>query len=230
MGLDILELILNVEDEFDVEIRERDYEACNTVGSLYALVVARRGLTAPGFGRQCPSQQRFLELRRELAERFGVSREQIRPSTPFRDLLGQPLREERWLASGEALGLRLPKYVLPEPWSIAAYLSTLIAFPILLAAFAWSGQSVLLAIPGVIVVGFAWAGLMTILPKSAPSNYTLRSMTYESMEDGSNVADKGDGERERIWNRLIEVVSEQLSVPVDELKHHSRFVEDLGAG
>ena len=71
MGLDAVELIMAVEEAFDIEIPDWEGRNLSTAGQMYAYVVSR--LAFPQRER-CISSAVFYRIRRALMELYGVER------------------------------------------------------------------------------------------------------------------------------------------------------------
>ncbi len=129
MGLDLVELTMEVAETFGIAIPDADAAGILTVGELHRYVVEklRAGeatLTMSG----CPSRAAFYRLRRALVEGLGADRRGIRPETPMGSLVAPRGRRASWDRLEQALGVRLPRLVRPK-----ALVSTLTVF-IMMAA------------------------------------------------------------------------------------------------
>jgi len=84
MGLDSVELVLSVEDHFEIKIPDRVAQALVTVGSLHALVVTE----LERLGRHpVVSSAVFEELRDLICKQLGIKPERVLPEANFvRDL------------------------------------------------------------------------------------------------------------------------------------------------
>lgn len=106
MGLDGVELVMEIEDEFGISIGDEDAEKLTTVGQTAAYVVDRLRQKSPGpvagapvstaASPARPSASAFYQLRRELRSRFGVSRRRVLPSSRIGDLVSARADRERW--------------------------------------------------------------------------------------------------------------------------------------
>ena len=87
MGLDLVELIMEVERTFDVTISNAQAEQSVTVGQLYdvvrAQIVERNPTVAPGYTG--PQWERYLTL---VEHELGVPRDQLTPEAHFVKDLG----------------------------------------------------------------------------------------------------------------------------------------------
>ena len=63
MGLETVELIMEVEDEFNIQIPDEDAQHIETCGQLHAYVLHR---LCPSAGAPCPTAAAFYRLRRSI--------------------------------------------------------------------------------------------------------------------------------------------------------------------
>ncbi len=91
MGLDLVELILETEDRFDVVLPDSDCQRVRTVADLAGLVASRLPPLPPEMTaeQRARAEQRVLEGIRELtAEQAGLPLERVRPESEFVKDLG----------------------------------------------------------------------------------------------------------------------------------------------
>jgi acyl carrier protein len=84
MGLDTVELVMEVEEEFSIDIPNELASTLTTVGKLHCFVVAelhRRD-------RPRPSKEVFEQLRELIVTQIGVRPEQVVANASFVDDLG----------------------------------------------------------------------------------------------------------------------------------------------
>lgn len=95
MGLEAVELIMEVEDHFGISIPINEVEPIRTVGDLIVLIHSR--IEAAHLSN-CPTLLSFLQLRTCVREIAKDDTLRIRTSTRFIDMLG---RAQRVKASSE---------------------------------------------------------------------------------------------------------------------------------
>lgn len=82
MGLGAVELIMSVEEAFDIEIPDREAEELSTVGQMYAYII-----NSTAFPRRWDPNAAWETLRSIIVQQFGVPPEAIAADTDFvRDL------------------------------------------------------------------------------------------------------------------------------------------------
>src|SRR6185369_13593010 len=104
MGLDAVELVMAIEDEFDIAVPDAVAAEMATIGqTVQKIVELLRPMRAPASGA-CGSARSFYRLRRELIERFGVPRGTITLDTPI-GMLVPPSADREWPRIADAAGL-----------------------------------------------------------------------------------------------------------------------------
>lgn len=131
MGPDAIELILAVEDEFRVRIPDSDAERLTTPGAFadYLATRLRRSASDP-----CPPQVGFYRPRGAIASEFGISRREIRPTTPPRNLLTGDLRSS-WQRLQKSAGAKhFPRLRRQRPLFLSAVVMPPIAVGLTVAS------------------------------------------------------------------------------------------------
>jgi acyl carrier protein len=239
MGLDSVELVMEVEEAFGIRIPDADAEWIRTVGELYRYVLAeldRPVLTTPG----CLSAAAFYRLRRQLMGRFRVERRRIRPASPLDDLVPATDRRVEWQRLGECLGWRLPELQRPG-WVWFAFLGLFIL---------WAAATIVAWVrlagfdPRALVAVFLWLLVGAIVLGVTVHQVTRPFATVFPAHDmrglipmilGQNFATlrinnpRGWTSKD-VWDALIAIVAEQAGVAPDQLNESTSFVNDLGMG
>jgi acyl carrier protein len=230
MGLDLVEVIMGVEEAFDIAIPDEAAAELNTVGRLYAFVLSRLYTDRP---TQCISSLIFYQARRALIDLSGAGRRSIRPSTRMEDLLPAKSRQEHWQNLSRAMGMQLPELALPR-WlglltaglglallltSLAAYLTHpfLIAllYSMISALIAWTMHE--MAAPFAVWVPAECAtvgGTVKAIQRLNFSTYGRSDRNWDPNE---------------AWETLRSVIAEQLQVPLEAVTPDADLVRDLGA-
>jgi hypothetical protein len=107
MGLDSVELVMAIEEEFGLDIPDHDAEKMITVGDVYEWLRFRLSTADP---RACLTQRVFYKLRRALIENYNVSRHTIAPDTRLTELLPLSVVEEGWPFLQMFIDLKTPPF------------------------------------------------------------------------------------------------------------------------
>jgi hypothetical protein len=84
MGMDGVELVMAVEDAFQITISDAEASQILTVGQLYSCVLEKLGNNP---SQKCLSSVAFYRVRRALINLFEVSRDSVTPTSKLSDLL-----------------------------------------------------------------------------------------------------------------------------------------------
>ena len=230
MGLDLVELHLAIEDHFGIRLPD-DRLFPETVGGLFDLVRTQwhRSDERAKAGH-CRCIPVFFEVRDALCA-LNPSAERIRPSTRLDELLPARRLRRLWSELNPYLYYRLP--LLPRPRErdavMLAWLGVML-IAILLGGLAF-GQG------GVILVAALFTPIATLLAIAVdnqlrrdfpPGMTTVRDVILVVMPPGSR--ESGPATDEHLWQRYVSIVSDQLDVPIEEIRRESHFVRDLKCG
>jgi hypothetical protein len=104
MGLDGVELLMELEKEFDISIPDAVATQIDSVDSTVKMVVQflrEKGLP----GGICQTAHAFYELRKQAGDRLGVPRDRVRLEVPIGELVPRG-RGREWQKIADASGLR----------------------------------------------------------------------------------------------------------------------------
>jgi hypothetical protein len=105
MGLEAIELVMEIEERFDTLISDSDAGKLLTVGDLYDYLLKRIQAHHNGI---CACASAFYSLRRLLLTEFGIEHKQVRPNSELSELIAMHDRSRFWLMAQETLNQRLP--------------------------------------------------------------------------------------------------------------------------
>jgi acyl carrier protein len=114
MGLDSVEILVNVENAFGITISNYEAEKISTVGDIHNVVW--RNVQ----GRQsmrCRSQQLFYRLRYILINKFNATHEGIVPAASLNKVFPKNNRRLKYHRLQKELNLKLPELVLSPIWA-----------------------------------------------------------------------------------------------------------------
>jgi hypothetical protein len=107
----MVEVMLGIEEKFDITLPDEEAEKIHTMGQMYDYVFAR---VARGQAQVCFTSAAFYRLRRALGEVCRVPRELVRPQARLEDLIPLNDRARYWQELQVRLGgLHLPRLRRP---------------------------------------------------------------------------------------------------------------------
>ncbi|MEO8658948.1 MAG: hypothetical protein ABI693_10780 [Bryobacteraceae bacterium] len=230
MGLDIEELILAVEDGFQIHIADEEAKAVSTAGDLYTLVVSK--LKGKDSGR-CLTSAAFYRTRRGIIDALSLERKDVRPSTPLNVILPEENRRETWRRIQDSMELQLPD--LEHRWStVATLLATGVALTVWPGLYARVGPGglALLSFLGLVVGGF----LVKFSPVWAVAfpnhDATVGDLARDvvAINHGLLVAEIGTWNKHEVWDILRRIIVTQTGGECDETPPEEGIVDDPGIG
>ncbi|HEY9715095.1 MAG TPA: hypothetical protein V6C72_16615 [Chroococcales cyanobacterium] len=93
MGLDSVELIIAIEEEFGLEIPNEEAEKLTTVGQTYEYLCSAIGAKPP---LECLRNRMFYKIRRGLIEMYGVPRKPITLDARLQDVVPKDQLQAGW--------------------------------------------------------------------------------------------------------------------------------------
>lgn len=232
MGLDTVELLMNVENAFDIKIDNRDAEHIQTVGELHDYVVARIRMAKAG---TCLTASTFYKIKTGLnncgiTERFG-------PSTKLADIFPTKNRQKFWSKLQDSIELRFPDLVRPG-WVVNLAITITLA---LSSGFAFllMGDSIpeiwfpLIGISCFFGIGLFLAKISEpMATEFGPSFDSFRGLSERALalNAGKINNERGPLGNNDVWVILREIIIDTLGVDYEKITRDANFVKDLGCG
>ena len=237
MGLDTVELVIEVESAFGIQIPDAEASGLITVGQLYEYVLSKLPTVET---RRCASAAAFYRFRRAVVGQLSVGRGDVRPSVPIGGVIPPTRRRSEWALLGESLGWRMPPLVRPG-WMVTAFYGLIVGwlmvvvrawgrfpwfpvnqFPLVVAYFV-VGVMGLLAVAYRLTTPFA-----TRFPRECS---TVRGTVQAALAlNYGTISLQGPGwNRREVWECLRAIIVEQLGVAPEEVVESAEFVKDFGA-
>ncbi len=232
MGLDAVELVMEVEDRFNVKLADSECARVRTVADLAALVISR----LPRPSGICPTARTFFELRCQMVNGAGVERRLVRPKARLQTLFPSGLQRP-WRMLRKA-NPRLPRLVAPSAVDTAIMWATAIGVLVSVAVVGvtWARFG---AAAGVVVFLLVAVAMVTLLRTSKEIGWHLPP-GVETVGDvvrliaPIGVAYGSPGERllaqQHVLAEVRRITSQQLGLPLEKVQPDSDFVKDLGVG
>ena len=229
MGLDAVEIVMDVEDHFGISIQNTEAEGVRTVGDLITLIQSR---IETAHRSTCPTLASFLRLRSSVREIATDDTLRIRTGTRVVEVLTRSERQRLWRRLDDFLGSAPPG--LRRPPALRKLLVCLVIATFFFAISA--AASIDLAI---LPLTFAFAAVVTLVLHFAtvpfrvypPDTLTTFGAIARRIA-GVTVATKQLHLRsdDAILDELRPIVVDTLGVDGSEVVPTARFIEDLGMG
>ncbi|MBI5723648.1 MAG: hypothetical protein HZA50_06800 [Planctomycetes bacterium] len=257
MGLDAVELVIRVEDSFDIKIPDDEASAIVSIGDLYRCILHKLG-QSPKTGnlkKRCMTARAFYRLRKGLSRLKHCEGLRIRPDTPLEQVLPAKDRQDIWPGLEKSIGLKLPRLKRP-PIIPALMLLLCIAWMVLGTSIFYIKQNKWPSYIGsastfeVFMTGLLVTALLILvaslvltrplavwIPGCANTGDLAKAILQDNYEKIAQeiFPVKFDSKEmslkeKEVWMALIEIVADQLGVYAAELKPETEFVKDLNCG
>jgi acyl carrier protein len=223
MGLELVEIIIDVEQRFGVEIPDRVASQLRTTRALIDHVCS---LVQAVDDERCVSQQAFYVTRRALVDAVGVPKAAVRPATQMESVLSESQRAVLWPELARRLGVRIR---LRRPaWVTRGIACTVV---VAFAATAAANTGHLLVAGALVAAAVGTIGLIATRHAAVRLPETVGEVARASIP--ALVANNGAGGGYR-WNRsevaetIRQVIRQQLGI--ESFSDDADFVRDLGMG
>ena len=229
MGLDFVEIVMEVEETFGIKFRSGEFGSIQTVGDFVSLIHSR---IVAADTVACPSLSWFLQLRSLVREVAGKPDLRIRPSQSLQSTLSSHEIRRLWQLMQERHG------IYPDSLQLARYLrntGVLIAFTVLIGSVWYSMAIDVFHLPLALLLS-AFITIFLILisaqfrsvpPKAWTTYGDVTRHLSGTVVASRNLHLKTD---ELILENLRPIFSEILNVNPDEIVASARLIEDLRVG
>ena len=223
MGLDGVELVMEFEDEFGIQIPDAAAEEMPTVGDVVEFLHTELSRTLKQ-AESCLTSRSFYKLRRGLIKLLSLPSREITLKTELEQLIPREQRREIW-ANLHSYGLRLPSL---ERSSVTVLAASLIVIGCTggLSVMLHDSLFLLTSLPLWFIASLVTKPLAVFVPGNCRTISDL--VMYCTSMNKSEITDAPS--RREILYKIKFITSEQLGIPVDKIAEDSNFSEDLGIG
>jgi acyl carrier protein len=231
MGLDSVEILVNVENAFGITIANFEAEKITTVGDIHSIVW--RSVQ----GRQsmrCKSQQLYYKLRHALITRFRVNKDAIELTASLNDIFPKTNRRLRYRKLEKELQLKLPPLVLPPAWKITLRIAgfiiitgSLVFSLVMMNRFNYTRWLYMLPGLGMLLTLFL-SNLLdsarVVFKPATVEEYTKQvlSLNYATLiqQNGAN--------RKEVEVIINNIIAETIGLELTEISPEKKLQDDLG--
>jgi acyl carrier protein len=231
MGLELVEMVMEVEETFGVIVSDEAASQIRTVGQLHGYILDYRKREIQ---QGCATGRVFRDIRRVLTAATSKPKQAIRPSTELKALLPPLTRRRVWKRleqelPGRLRGLRLPFRLGPIMAGVCVMAGVLGAA--IITPHVGFGHAVVLGgtatLATLLLVFFITLPFAMAFPRGV---VTVGDLAIAALPPGYENAVKQQMTDEEVWEKLQKIVAEVLIVKLEDITPSARFVEDLGAG
>ncbi len=233
MGLDSIELLIEVEKAFSIKIPDQEAERIITVGDFHNSVWKH---LEGKHSDKCQSQKLFYQLRRSFVDSFKFSKADFKLSTSLNDIFPEDNRKQAYLNFSNSINIEFPDLVLPKPWAI--FLNTIGIITIcgglglsiiLINYFDYSKWTLLFSAIG---IGFTYLiskilnAKRTVIKPSLVRDFTQKtlSINYPTLmkENGVN--------RKDVESVINHIIADKAGLELNEISPEKKIGDHLGIG
>lgn len=231
MGLDAVEIVMEVEDRFDVKISDEECEGVRTVADLAALVIKR----LPRSEGPCPTAREFFAIRKLMVTHSGIERRRVRPKARLTEMFPGPARRPLWI-SLRVLDDRLPQLKTSSraaSWLVLFAACAACAWFMATAAL-WGAQGPAVAIPASLLVFVIGAGVLQSVRAHLSQHFppgleTVGDLVrlvapFEMPQSSQGARSVG---QQRVLLEVRRLTAQVLGLPLERVQPSSDFVKDL---
>ena len=224
MGLDTVELVMEIEDSFGISIS--DEESCKvvTVGDCYHVVLK---LLGDKRGGNCLTAHAFYRIRKALQRKLGLPRSFFHPMQDMGSIIPKKQRKTILRDLSEELGWEFAG--LHRPLWLRRVLFWLPVVSVAMASFgllfSWTAVCVIIAVDVLVF------HVTEPLARSfEPTNMSLGDFVKHLVQKNFHeiAATVKNWHESDVWNVIKGIIVDQLGVDPEEVKPDARFVGDLG--
>lgn len=221
MGLEGVELVMEVEEAFGIVIADEEAERTRTVGQLFELVVSKLSSS-----QGCASMVAFNRLRRGLHTVFGTPRREVSPHTALDQVLPVRQRRAAWRRLGTASGLQLPGLRTPRWALVLVVVASVLATIMDLFGV---GVGITNPVVAMLLVGAALA-IVTGRTGSRPPAGCASIGDLAQVVAGRypSLSASARPDEVQVWSTIVDRVSRVGGVDPTRVTRDARFVDDLG--
>jgi hypothetical protein len=230
MGLDHVELVMEVEDRFGITLPDAECERVRTVADLAALVVSR----LPRPDGVCPTARTFFQFRTLAMVHGGIQRRRLRPAVRLDELFPPgPRRLWRTLRRHDH---RLPRLAMNHGAQHALFIGAALLWLAWVGglAVALTGRANMMAMAIIFVLLGLVTLAMVLLDRRAPRYFPPELQTVGDLARRMapiHVPHETPGERliaqQRVLAEVRRIIACQMALPVEKVLPETDFVKDL---
>lgn len=231
MGLDTVEIVLEIEKAFGIKMPDKELEQVVTVGQLQDLVwkyIQHRP------NAHCKSQQLFYRLRNLFQDHYELRKNGVQLQSDPNGIFPAKNRRQHYAHFQNVSGLRLPPLVLGAPHDFILFLFGILAIAgsfvlafVLTKFYHYSNWLYMLSVIGIILTHFIYRILnpwRTVIPAKDLRTFTFKvlSLNYPEIENkkGNLKADADEVVRT--------IIIDKSGADLEEVVPDAKIGDDLG--
>ncbi|MAI35725.1 MAG: acyl carrier protein [Rhodopirellula sp.] len=227
MGMDGVEIVMDVEQHFGISIQGSEAAQVRTVGDLVSLVHTRISFSR---NQYCPHLAAFLTIRKATRAVCGDETLRIRPGDAVANILNARQRRELWTRLSDLLGT--PPNSLRRPRLLRRLLAMMSSGLLLLAlssaiVIKWEILPLTIVLAGCVIASLYYSTTrFCCVPPDGWATFDAITNKLVSVSGATKMVHLRTDED--ILNELRPLLGNVLGVHANAIVPSARFVEDLG--
>lgn len=229
MGLDSIEILMEVEKSFGIKIPDKEAEKIITVGDFHNLVweyVKDRKSV------KCKSQSLFYKLRQSFSDKMQISKQSITLDSILSDIVPANNRRSVWLNLSSINELEFPALILRKPYfmiltaiGIITILGGFVISLILIYLFDYTKWTLLIPVAGILFTSLISKSLNPKRTDIAQNNF--RDFTNKVLIL-NNAALSGQLIRKEVEYIINQIIIDKSGLESQEVTPDKKIHDDLG--
>lgn len=231
MGLDSVEILMEVEDAFGINIPDKVAEKILTVGDFHEVVWERM---RERDSTKCKSQLLFYRFRKAVHTAFDYPHQQVLPGSSPELIIPLSNRREAYFSLQNSLQLQLPRLVLNAFWGkiqmwfgLVAILGSLVVAWSLMHYFSYGNWILLLPVIGAVAT---W-GLSELLEprRVVIGSPTVRDFIQQTLALNLGTLMISEGTNRKEMEQIInQIIAFKSGLDIGEITPEKKIGDDLG--
>jgi acyl carrier protein/uncharacterized membrane protein len=231
MGLDSVELIIEFEKTFGIEIPDADAEKLTTVGSVHEYIYKRIKSEET---KRCTTQIVFYKLRKYCSGNFNIPKNEFTTQTDLNTIFPVENRRDKYESFSNSIKLDTPGLTLNNrlesilnTTGLVSIVGSLIVAFILNTFFNITDQIYFLPVIGIIITFVLSAFLNPYRQHINPAladDFTTKLVVLNY----TSLSSKNKFNKQEIIAVINQVIVDKIGVDMEEISPEKSFTDDLG--
>jgi hypothetical protein len=232
MGLDSVELLVEVEKKFNITIPDIEAEAIVTVGDFYETILKKIPLEKRRnrINTKCKTQKVFYDLRNILSAQFDAPKDKYSPRIRLKEIFSTDTIRKNWFRTEADLGLKLPRLLKPKRIQKLIHLVCILLLIVWILNMLINDMNALWLAPLIILLPAYYFLAEKIFDRysTIPQFDSIRELVYGIVSLNYDKLLLDDANEKEIYWKLKGIISETMSIPLSEINYGARISQDLG--
>lgn len=230
MGLDSVELLMAVEETFQISFSDDEAQKIVTVGDFYQGILIKLG---DGKSPDCLSRWTFYQIRWAFMNQLNLPRAQIKLETKLDEIIPMTNRIAIWEKLAQVSTFTLPRLHRPVwmQWLIGVPGIVLFLGSVFFV-FKKNGYiNSMLFVASVLIPVLIYKLTQQFAVCFSRESVTVKNLVKSVLQlnYGAIAKAKAKWNEQEVWNVLQGIIVEQLGVKLEKVTKDARIVKDLGA-